>query len=242
MNRDDEQIFGDWFDSQTPLDEADSEAQIAGLLARLAGGSRVLDLGCGSGRVLVPLAQAGRHVVGIDRRKDLLDASRRRLEEAHESAAELIEGNFLHDDWPAGPFDAVLCLGQTLATIWRVDEAVALFERVGRTLGPGGVFLIDDFVADFWSDVAEGNWQAGISEDGQWQMVWAADEPVVAIRRGAAVEPDNWSIEPADRPIRLWTRAELELLGRLSGLTGPARETGSRLMHFTRPGMSGRSP
>ena len=42
-----------------------------GLAARAKG--RVLELGCGTGRVLVPVARDGRRIVGIDRSTPMLD-------------------------------------------------------------------------------------------------------------------------------------------------------------------------
>jgi ubiquinone/menaquinone biosynthesis C-methylase UbiE len=58
--------------------------------AGLAGtqGGPVLELGCGSGRVLVPLARAGHHVVGVDTSPHMLALAREKLAtEAPEVAA-----------------------------------------------------------------------------------------------------------------------------------------------------------
>src|SRR4051812_14455968 len=43
---------------------------------------RVLELGCGTGRITLPLARSGAHVVGIDRSAPMLDRARRRLKRA----------------------------------------------------------------------------------------------------------------------------------------------------------------
>ena len=49
-----------WLDEEHPHDEAHALAQINGVQSLLGGARRrVLDLGCGGGRVLVPLAQSG---------------------------------------------------------------------------------------------------------------------------------------------------------------------------------------
>ena len=49
-----------WLDEVAPLEPEESVAQIEALLAALGPAPRrVLDLGCGAGRVLVPLAAAG---------------------------------------------------------------------------------------------------------------------------------------------------------------------------------------
>src|SRR5262245_49884815 len=47
-------------------------------LARHAGGT-VLELGCGTGRLAIPLARAGASVVGIDRSEPMLERARQRV-------------------------------------------------------------------------------------------------------------------------------------------------------------------
>ena len=56
-----------WLDEREPHEDAVSRAQIDGLLRRFAGSpKRILDLGCGHGRLVVPLAGAGHEIVGLD--------------------------------------------------------------------------------------------------------------------------------------------------------------------------------
>ena len=55
-----------------------------GLAARAKG--RVLELGCGTGRVLVPVARDGRRIVGIDRSTPMLDRARAKLARARAAA------------------------------------------------------------------------------------------------------------------------------------------------------------
>lgn len=59
-------------------------------------GSPVLDLACGTGRVLIPIAHAGVPVVGVDKSPAMLEAARKklaRLPEATRQRVELIEGD-----------------------------------------------------------------------------------------------------------------------------------------------------
>lgn len=53
----------------------------AELLSAVAGAGRVLDLGCGSGRLTVALARAGAAVTGIDTSRERLEQARRRAGE-----------------------------------------------------------------------------------------------------------------------------------------------------------------
>lgn len=58
---------------------------------------RILELGCGTGRLLVPLARDGHHVVGVDRSQPMLARCRTRLQAAGRAArarAQLIRADF----------------------------------------------------------------------------------------------------------------------------------------------------
>lgn len=62
-------------------------------------GSPVLELGCGTGRILVPTAQAGVEVVGLDASVDMLMIARDKLERMPPDVrrrAQLVEGDMRH--------------------------------------------------------------------------------------------------------------------------------------------------
>ena len=65
---------------RTPVPWRRDVAFWRGLAARAKG--RVLELGCGTGRVLVPVARDGRRIVGIDRSTPMLDRARAKLARA----------------------------------------------------------------------------------------------------------------------------------------------------------------
>ncbi len=59
-------------------------------------GSPVLELGCGTGRILIPVAEAGVEVVGVDRSPSMLAIARRKLEKRSRwvrERVELVEGD-----------------------------------------------------------------------------------------------------------------------------------------------------
>src|SRR5215217_5506482 len=85
-----------------------------GLYLRLAEvvGDPILELGCGTERVLGPLAAAGNRVTGIDRSRPMLDRARSVLQ-AHSSATSqrmtLVEGDMADaESAPGGPFGLVI--------------------------------------------------------------------------------------------------------------------------------------
>ena len=115
-------------------------------LAREADGP-IVELAIGSGRVAVPIALAtGRPVVGVDTSPAMLDAARRRADEAGvELVLHLGDMADLRLDEPAAliicPFRALLHV-PTWATRRRV------FERVAASLRPGGRFAWNAFAFD----------------------------------------------------------------------------------------------
>ena len=105
------------------------------LLEHLPDGSRVLDLGCGSGVPITELLVEHYDVTGVD-------ISRRQI---HLARKQVPEGNFFIGDmtevsFPDGAFDAIISL---LAIIHVPREEHAdLFKRMHKMLKEGGLILL----------------------------------------------------------------------------------------------------
>jgi SAM-dependent methyltransferase len=194
-----------WLDAQRPHAPARSRAQVAGMLALLAGSSKcVLDLGCGRGRMLVPLARAGHRVVGVDRSvaslRDCAAALARPVASVRRIQPTLVHGDMVAG-WPRvrravvghGPFHCICCLGNTFMLIADVDDAVRLLRRLRLLLSPRGRIVIDDLPGEFWPELTSGNWQAGISPNGTMQLIWAEDDAVFTIRTGSRIRHRDWT-------------------------------------------------
>lgn len=227
-------------DDQHPFDDAISQQQIEAVIDWLGPKPRrVLELGCGIGRVLVPLVEAGHHVTGIERDPAALQSSAQRLAAVDPSRFTLIQADFTQR-WPVAEatFHAVCCLGNTMMTLADVDDAVAVVAQAAARLVDGGAFIMDDCPGEYWPELTEGRWTSGISEDGQMQMIWQSDDAVFALRSGLEVDPECWTLTERDRPLRLWSMGELRLVARAAGLSAPARRTGESLlvMHAGRSG------
>lgn len=134
-----------------------------------------------------------------------------------------------------GPADAALLLGGTLAEIVDPLAAVSLFRRLRDVVRPGGWLALDGGMLEVWDDIAEGGWATGVSEDGQWQLIWVPGDSVVAIRRGEAVDANDWEIREDDRLLRLWSRGDLALLAESAGWGTPEMVDYRVLMRLERP-------
>lgn len=207
----------DWF----PLDEEDHHAQVAGLLGLLGEASppkRVLDIGCGDGRVMTPLKRAGHEVAGVD-----VDA--RAVEACLAKGLSARRGDVLDAGCDltvnGGAPDAVVCLGHTFMLFVDPLEALAMLKRARAALAPGGWFAVDAFCEPLWNEVAEGYWQSGIAEDGSSQLVWSPGDNVLAFRGGDAIDESSWEVRASDRPARLWSMGELRLLAHGAGFAEP---------------------
>lgn len=107
--------------------------------------ARVLDAGCGTGRVAVELARRGYQVVGVDLDRSMLATARRAAPDVAWVEADLAE---LDDHDLGGPFDVVVCAGNVVPLMAEGTEARAV-AAMARRLAPGG-----HMVCGFGLDVA----------------------------------------------------------------------------------------
>ena len=148
-------------------------AEFAGdvdLYLRLADvvGDPVLELGCGTGRVLLPLAAAGHRVTGIDRSAPMLNRARRALHESDfPNRVTLTEGLMSEaDQAPGGPFGLVIFSLNGLMHLSTNAEQRAALASARQALDPRGMLVIDalspnpDLLATFDGRVQhEGSWR-----------------------------------------------------------------------------------
>ena len=116
-------------------------------LALQAGGP-VLELGCGTGRVSLPLGRAGVRLVGIDRSEQMLARARTRTRRARLTARiQLIRGDIRYTPFAGRTFSMVMAPYGILQSLLRERDLKATLQEVHRVLEPGGTFGIE-LVAD----------------------------------------------------------------------------------------------
>ncbi len=133
--------FYDWENAQT-LDRRD--VRFWQRMAVRTGGP-VLELGCGTGRVTIPVARAGARVFGVDRSAEMLSHARRRMRRARvEGSVAWLRGDIRFLPFRnAARFGLVMAPYGILQSLVRESDLKATLTSVNRVLATGGVFGLD---------------------------------------------------------------------------------------------------
>jgi SAM-dependent methyltransferase len=106
-------------------------------------GGRVLELGCGTGHKLIPIASDGHPCVGLDFSADMLAEAQRKANERG-VAVEWIQGDMRAFDL-GRTFDYVFITANSLLHLHEAGDLVSCFRSVRRHLAPGARFVFDVF-------------------------------------------------------------------------------------------------
>jgi SAM-dependent methyltransferase len=201
---------------------------VVDFLADLAGGGAALELGIGTGRIAIPLAERGVRVHGID----LSEAMVARLKAKPGSEdVDVTIGDFATTTVD-GTFSVAYLVFNTIMNLTTQDEQVACFQNVAAHLEPGGYFVIEVGVPELQRlprgetflvfDVSEDH--VGIDEYD------VAHQGLVShhFQRRA-----DGSFERSSGPFRYVWPAELDLMARIAGLTLRKRWGGWKREPFT---------
>lgn len=110
---------------------------------------RVVDLGCGTGNIAIPLAQTGLSVTGIDLSSDMLAVARDKGERLLERSSFARGGSvqWLQQDireWELPePVDSVISFCDCMNYLTEEEDVAAAFRRTFDGLREGGTFLFD---------------------------------------------------------------------------------------------------
>ncbi|MEX2626902.1 MAG: class I SAM-dependent methyltransferase, partial [Ilumatobacteraceae bacterium] len=109
-----------------------------------AGDGPMLELGVGTGRLALPLAERGLVVHGIDASTAMLD----RLQDKDPDGSVVVHVGDMVDDLPPGPFAVALVAYNTLFNLTGDGRQAACFAAVADRLMPGGRFVVEAFAPD----------------------------------------------------------------------------------------------
>ena len=111
-------------------------------------GGEVLELGCGTGRITIPLAKHDIDVVGVDRSGPMLERAARRARQVRIPDPQSLIPAFVRADIRAlpfkrGRFDMVLAPYGILQSLVRERDLADTLASVARVIKRGGTFGID---------------------------------------------------------------------------------------------------
>jgi SAM-dependent methyltransferase len=222
-----EAVAARYDESESEMFEPAVVSATVDFLAELAGGGAALELGVGTGRIALPLAERGVRVHGIDLSEEML-ARLRAKDDA--KRVELTRGDF-STTRVAGTFMLAYVVFNTIMNLTTQDEQVACFENAAAHLDPGGCFVVEVGVPDLRRlpygerfvlfDVSERH--IGIDEYD------VANQGLVSHHLSQIGE----TFERAAGPFRYVWPAELDLMARIAGLTLRERWSGWHREPFT---------
>ena len=111
------------------------EADLVEHLLRESGGTRVLDAGCGTGRVAIELADRGLSVIGVDADAAMMDAARTKGPELSWVDADLVEHGAV-----GGELDLVVAAGNVMIFLTPGTERAVVGQLANR-LAPDGLLV-----------------------------------------------------------------------------------------------------
>jgi len=138
-----------------PLYEARRDVALYVGLAMERGG-RVLEVGCGTGRVLIPIARAGLEIDGIDESQRMIDRCASRVASESPDVQRRVR---LHRvdarNFDLGQkYDLVIAPFRVVQHLITIDDQLAFLASAARHLAPGGSLVFDVFNPNFQALVA----------------------------------------------------------------------------------------
>lgn len=225
--------FADVYDAWYPADDA-TDAAVDTVVSLAGPGGSVLELGVGTGRIAVPLAERGLRVTGVDASVAMLDllagkdpngGINRVLADIGNPEGSDTSDRAMFGPWPSGPFDVVLAACNLLCNLTDAERQSACIRGAAERLVPGGHLVVEAFEP---APLVAGPHLAASEVRGDAVVLIATNtDPTtgvvvgnhIELRNGEPVRLRPWSIRAvAPAEIDRWaTDAGLELVDRTSG-------------------------
>jgi SAM-dependent methyltransferase len=191
-------------------------------------GGPVLEMGCGTGRVLIPTARAGLSVHGVDASREMLEVLKAKLqnEPAEVQAKVTLTQGDIRDVRVPGTYQLVTAPFRVLQHLLERHDQRAWLRNVARHLAPGGRLCFDVFQPDYSrvatsSEVVELDRKDAASGERVRRVSRTVPHPdlqqVEIHWRWIAQSQEQEREENVSWRMRWFTRAELENLLELEG-------------------------
>lgn len=144
--------------------------------------ARLVDLGCGTGRLLRAMADYGCWCLGVDLSLEMLQVARARTVDVALMRANLVDLRGIAPE----SFDAAACLFSTLGMLRGKDERRKAVEEAHRILKPGGVFILH--VHNRWFNAWNREGRRWLLSNA-WKALWGkatAGDRLMPVHQGVA--------------------------------------------------------
>jgi SAM-dependent methyltransferase len=198
------------------LHDGEDVHDVVELLAGLAGGGPVLELGIGTGRVALPLAERGLAVTGIDNSEAMVAKLR---EKPGGDRIPVSIGDFA-DVSVDGSFRLVFVVFNTLFNLLTQDDQVRCVENVAAHLAEDGSFVVEAFVPLHLMDLREAQYVQGERiETGEVRLDVARHDVVEQLLYESHVALTREGVRLYPVVTRYAWPRELDLMARIAGLS-----------------------
>jgi ubiquinone/menaquinone biosynthesis C-methylase UbiE len=151
MTRDDVAVVYDkwakWYDEDAEFGVNPSTSMEGNSLLTLLRPSRrdsVLELGCGTGRLTIPIARKCRRIVAIDRSDSMLEVARAKSKEVSNIEFKKLDIAKRRLPFPSASFEKAI----SPLVLNHIENIRSLFKEISRVLKPRGIFVFDDIMPD----------------------------------------------------------------------------------------------
>jgi SAM-dependent methyltransferase len=223
----DERVAARYDESEAEMFDPAVVNPVVDLLVELAGSGRALELGIGTGRIALPLAQRGVPVHGIELSKAMV--AKLRAKPGGEDLGVTI-GDFATTT-VEGTFSVAYLVFNTIMNLTTQAAQVACFRNVAAHLEPGGCFVIEVGVPELQRLPPGETIRAfHVSE-----TRWGFDEVDVATQGLTShhFEIVDGRVERLSIPFRYAWPSELDLMAQLAGMRLRDRRSGWKREPFT---------
>jgi ubiquinone/menaquinone biosynthesis C-methylase UbiE len=138
--------FADYYDvmSESRFKNIDQELEFFQFIFHTCANvkvTKILDVGCGTGRHSIPLIKSGYEVTGLDKSQNMLNTFRKKLEVVN-LKANIIKKDMKNIDF-AEEFHAIICMNSAFMYLLADKDILQTLKRFRNALEPGGVAIID---------------------------------------------------------------------------------------------------
>ncbi|HZD02397.1 MAG TPA: methyltransferase domain-containing protein [Actinomycetes bacterium] len=198
-------------------------------LAELAGEGPVLELGIGTGRLALPLAERGLEVHGLDSSSAMLARLRAKPggERVHASIGDMADIGI------PGPFSLVFVAINTIYLLPSQEEQVRCFASVAHRLAEGGVFVVEAQLPDPDMFRQRQSLRVRRVTVDSVMLVAARFDPATQRMESQHVQIGREGVRLVPGVLRWAWPSELDLMARLAGLRLRERWGGWRRQPFT---------